>query len=216
MATTPVGLIRETSPHRAGILGSTLAGLVVVTAILLLAWMLLLPLVAQERFGAATGAELRLQGLMADPFAGRATATGWILRAGAAPDSALLARGGAALLVAPGWRAAWNAEAGTPLVIESLDLHFTELRLAPDACGQWPLLSALAALGLPYEQGGRIGPEAVPLRLVRLRLKVDSVLVRDASTDREVTRPVHWSGEFRELDHSRPVVAALLAAARRE
>lgn len=208
--------VQESSPFRAGVLGSTLAGLVLSSAILVLGWMLLLPLMAQERFVAATGAELRLQGLMADPFAGRATVTGWTLRAAAAPGAALLARGGAAELVAPSWRAAWNAGAETPLVIESLELHFTELRLAPDARGQWPLLSALASLGLPYEQGGRTGPEAVKLRLARLRLKVDTVVVRDAATGREVARPVSWSGEFRDLDHARPVVAALLAAARRE
>jgi len=212
----PGAHFQEFSSRRAGVLGSTLAGLVLVSAIFVLAWMLLLPLVAQERFIAATGAELRLQGLMADPFAGRATVTGWTLRAAAAPDSAVLARGGVAALVAPSWRAAWNAGAGAPLVIESLDLHFTEVRLAPDARGQWPLLSALAALGLPYEQGGRTGPEAVLLRLARLRLKVDTVVVRDAATGRDVARPVAWSGEFSELDHTRPVVAALLAAARRE
>jgi hypothetical protein len=56
----------------------------------------------------------------------------------------------------------------------------------------------------------------VKLRLARLRLKVDTVVVRDAATGREVARPVAWSGEFRDLDHARPVVAALLAAARRE
>lgn len=206
----------DPSPRRAGVLGSVLAGLVLASAVLVLGWMLLLPLVAQERFVAATGAELRLQGLMADPFAGRATVTGWTLRAAAAPEASLLARGGAAELVAPGWRAVWSAATETSLVIESLDLHFTELRLAPDARGQWPLLSALASLGLPYEQGGRTGPEAVPLRLTRCRLKVDTVIVRDAATGREVARPVAWSGEFHELDHARPVVAALLAAARRE
>jgi general secretion pathway protein D len=39
------------------------------------------------------------------------------------------------------------------------------------------------------------------------------VVVRDAATGRDVARPVAWSGEFSELDHTRPVVAALLAAA---
>jgi hypothetical protein len=41
-------------------------------------------------------------------------------------------------------------------------------------------------------------------------------VVRDAATGRDVARAVAWSGEFSELDHTRPVVAALLAAARRE
>lgn len=204
------------APRRGGVLGTVLAGLAVASACVVLGWMLLLPVVAQSRFSAATGADLRLQGLMGDPFAGRATVTGWTLRADPSPGAALLARGGAAELIAPGWRAAWTAETAEPLVIESLDLHLTEVRLAPDARGRWPLLAALAALGLPYEAGGRIGPDVAPLRLVRLRLMVDDVIVRDAGSGREVARPIAWSGEFRDLDHARPVVAALLAAARRD
>jgi len=204
------------SAPRGGVLGTVLAGLAVAAACAVLGWMLLLPVAAQTRFAAATGAELRLRGLMGDPFAGRATVTGWTLRADPSPGAALLARGGAAELIAPGWRAAWTAETAEPLVIESLDLHLSEIRLAPDPGGRWPLLAALAALGLPYEAGGRIGVDVAPLRLAHLRLVVDTVVVRDGPSGREVARPVAWRGEFHDLDHARPVVAALLAAARRE
>jgi hypothetical protein len=205
--------MRPCQAERGGILGWLTAGLLVVAASGVLAWMLLLPAVMQSRFTAATGAELSLRGLMGDPFAGRATVTGWTLHAG--PDSAasVLAHGGRSTLVATDWRAALDASSGEPAVIDSLDLAITEAVLAPDTRGAWPLLALAAASGLPYEKNGPtgVGPRVT---IKRLRLAVGSVIIRDAHTGREKTVPIAWRGEFRDLDHSRPLVAALLEAAR--
>ena len=194
-------------------LGWVVAALVVCCALAVLAWMLLLPGVAQSRFAAATGAELRVQGLMGDPFGGRATVTGWTLRASADPKSPLLARGGASEIVASGWQAALSGDGGKdPVVIDSISLHAAELVLAPNAKGQWPLLALGASAGLPYERGGKTG-DGPRLLVKHLRLAVDTVVVRDAASKRDTPVRVSWRGEFRDLDHSRPVVAALLAAA---
>lgn len=199
---------------RGGALGWLLAALVFCAALGVLAWIVVLPSLAQKRFAATTGgAELRVQGLMGDPFAGRATVTGWTLRASAAPDAPVLAHGGASQLVAAQWRAALGAdpEAGVA-VIDSLTLHATELVLAPNAKGQWPLLALGASAGIPYERGGKVG-EGPRVRLNHLRLRVDTLVVRDSTTGRDTPVRIDWQGEFRDLDHSRPVVAALLAAA---
>ena len=175
--------------------------------------MLLLPVAAQTRFAAATGTELRLQGLMGDPFAGRATVTGWTLRASDAPQAPVLARGGAAEIISTDWQAALGAGGDRDtVVIDSLTLHAAELFLAPDAKGRWPLLALGASAGLPYERGGKTG-EGPRVRIAHLKLSVDNVVVRDAATGRDTPVRVAWRGEFRDLDHSRPVVAALLAAA---
>jgi hypothetical protein len=197
-----------------GILAWLLAGLAFCGALAVLTWMLLLPAVAQTRFAAASGgAELRLQGLMGDPFAGRAAVTGWTLRASAAPTAPVLARGGASELSAADWRAALDADPETGIAaIDSITLRATELYLAPDAKGRWPLLSLGASAGLPYERGGKVG-EGPRVRVRHLRLFVDTVIVRDAATDRDTPVRIDWRGEFRDLDHSRPLVAALLAAA---
>lgn len=198
---------------RGGVLGWIIGALVVCAALAVLAWMLVLPAVAQSRFAAATGAELRVQGLMGDPFAGRATVTGWTLRASADPKSPVLARGGASELVSSAWQAALAADPETGVaIVDSLTLHATELLLAPDAKGRWPLLALGASAGLPYERRGKVG-EGPRVRVKHLRLVVDTVVVRDAATKRDVPVRIDWRGEFRDLDHSRPVVAALLAAA---
>lgn len=191
-----------------------LGALVFCAALAVLTWMLLLPGVAQARFAAASGgAELRVRGLMGDPFAGRATVTGWTLRASAASGAPVLARGGASELVAADWRAAMQAEPGRGVVVlDSLHLQVTELRLAPDAEGRWPVLALGAAAGLPYERGGKIG-DGPRVRVRHLRLAVETLIVRDAASGRETPVRIDWTGEFRDLDHSRPVVASLLAAA---
>jgi hypothetical protein len=197
---------------RGGILAWLAAGLVFCSALAVLAWILLLPVAAQSRFSAATGAELRVQGLMGDPFAGRANVTGWTLRASATPGAPLLARGGASEIVSTGWRAALGASTTKTVVIDKLTLRVGELVLAPDAKGQWPLLSLGAAADIPYERGGKIG-DGPRVRVKHLLLEVGTVVVRDATTARDTPVRVDWSGEFRDLEHSRPVVAALLAAA---
>ncbi len=200
--------------RRGGIAGWALGALVFCVAFGVLAWMLLLPGVAQARFATATGgAELRVRGLMGDPFAGRATVTGWTLRASAEPDARVLARGGASEVVSSDWRVALGATpAGGVVTIDSLTLRATEIVLAPDAQGRWPLLALGASAGLPYERGGKVG-DGPRVRVRHLRLAVDTVVVRDATSGRDTPVRVDWRGEFRDLDHSRPVVAALLAAA---
>lgn len=198
---------------RGGVLGWIAAAMVFCAAVSVLAWMLLLPAAAQARFAAATGAELRVQGLMGDPFSGRATVTGWTLRASSDSKAPVLARGGASEIVSTDWQAALGAGGEKEVVIiDSLNLHATELHLAPDAKGRWPLLALGAAAGLPYERGGKIG-DGPRVRVKNFHLRVDKVVVRDAASGREVPVRVDWQGEFRDLEHSRPVVAALLAAA---
>lgn len=206
------------SRQRAGVLGAILAAIVVMAAAGVLAWMLVLPGIAQARFAATTGAQLRLRGLMGDPFAGRASVTGWTLHADATPTSVVLAKGAAAEVVAPGWRGALDGTttATAPLRIESLSIRLAEVRLAPDAKGRWPLLATLAAVGLPYEVNGPIGTDAPHLHIARLQLTVETIVIRDARTARDVKVRIDWRGEFKNLTHSRPVVVALLAAARRE
>ncbi|MEN9842155.1 MAG: hypothetical protein RL376_1955 [Verrucomicrobiota bacterium] len=189
------------------------AGLMFCGATLVLGWMLLLPVVAQERFAAATGSQLQVQGLMGDPFSGTATLTGWTLRADASPTAPVLARGGVARALVPNWSAAL-AEPGTRIEIEKLELNVTEARLLPDANGRWPLLSICAAAGLPYERGGAVG-SAPRVRIRQLQLRVQTLVVRDAATGLEARIRVDWTGNFTELDHLRPVVTALLAAARK-
>jgi hypothetical protein len=191
-----------------------LGALVFCAALSVLAWILLLPGVAQARFATTTGgAELRLRGLMGDPFAGRATVSGWTLRASAAPEARVLARGGAAEIISSDWRVALGARPqGGVAVIDSLDLRVAEIVLAPEADGRWPLLALGATAGLPYERGGKIG-DGPRVRVRHLRLVVDTVIVRDSATGRDTPVRVDWRGEFRDLDHSRPLVAALLAAA---
>lgn len=201
------------APARGGILGWLLGGLIVATALAVLGWMLLLPGTVRHRFAALTGgAELALQGLMGDPFNGRATVTGWTLRASSAPEAVLLAEGGPGEVVASGWQAAVNARPGSRLVLDSARLHVTRLVLAPDASGQWTLLALAAAAGLPYDREGTIGAEAARVSIRKLSLSVESVVVRDAATARDIAVRIDWHGEFRDLDHSRPLVAALLAA----
>lgn len=200
---------------RGGVLGWLAAALVFCSALAVLAWMLLLPAVAQTRFAAGTGgAELRLRGLMGDPFAGRATVTGWTLRASADPKSPVLARGTASEIVSADWQSALGITGSgkDPVVIDKLVLHAAELVLAPDAQGRWPLLALGASSGLPYERGGKTG-DGARVRIKNLKLSVDTVVVRDAASGRNQAVRVDWRGEFRDLDHSRPVVAALLAAA---
>ncbi len=199
---------------RGGVFGWLAAGLVFCAALGALAWMMLLPAMAQTRFAAATGgAELRVQGLMADPFSGRATVTGWTLRASPAPTAPILARGLSSEVVATRWQAALAADPETGVaVIDSLTLRASELVLAPDSKGRWPLLVLGASAGLPYERGGKIG-DGPRVRVKLLRLSVDTVIVRDSSTGRDTPVRIGWRGEFKDLDHSRPVIAALLAAA---
>ncbi|MBC8010942.1 MAG: hypothetical protein H7067_12695 [Burkholderiales bacterium] len=192
-----------------------LGGVLLCAASVLLAWMLLLPGAVQSRLSAATGAQFSVQGLMGDPFAGRATATGWTLRASPALDSPLLARGGATEIVASDWRAALAGENAGSIVIDRLDLVISEAVLAPDKKGSWRLLALAAGAGLPYERDGKIG-EGPRLRIAHLRLSVETLIVRDAKTGRDTPVHIAWRGEFRELEHTRPVVAALLAAARGE
>jgi hypothetical protein len=205
------------SPARGGILGWLLAALVFCSALAVLGWMLLLPAYAQTRVSTAVGgAELRVRGLMGDPFAGRATVTGWTLRAAGpgATEAPLLARGGASEIVSQAWHTALGATPpdGGFLLIDRLTLRATELHLAPDADGRWPLLALGATAGLPYERGGKIG-DSPRVRVKHLVLQVETVLVRDATTGRDTPVRIDWRGEFRDLEHSRPVVAALLAAA---
>lgn len=191
-----------------------IGGLVFAAAAAVLAWMLLLPSALESRFAAATGASLRLQGLSGDPFSGKASVTGWTLRETDAPGSPVLARGAASALHAPGWRASLNASDTAPVVIDRLDIHLVEARLAPDANGRWPLLAVAAASGMPYERGGPVGDESPRVRIKKLRLRVETLIVRNAATGQETPVRIDWSGEFADLDHTRPVVAALLAAAR--
>jgi hypothetical protein len=203
--------LRPRAPRRGGALGSALAALVFCAAVGVLAWMLLLPGLASARFATTTGgAELRLRGLMGDPFAGRATVSGWTLRASAAKDAPLLARGGPAEILAREWRSALG-DSPEALRIDQATVHATELHLLPDARGRWPLLALGASAGLPYERGGPVG-ESPRVRVGHLRLRVDTVVVLDAGSGRATPVRVDWQGEFHELDHSRPIVAALLAA----
>lgn len=201
-------------PRRGGVLGWLAAALVFCAALAALAWMLLLPAAVQSRFTASTGgAELRVRGLMGDPFSGRATVTGWTLRASAAPDARVLAHGAASEIVSSDWQSALrSAGASEPVTIGQVTLHANELFLAPDARNRWPLLALGAAVGLPYERDGKTG-DGPRVRVKHLRLVVDSVVVRDAASGRDTPVRIDWRGEFRDLDHSRPVVAALLAAA---
>ncbi len=182
-------------------------------ASLVLAWMLLLPLAAQARFAATTGAQLQVQGLMGDPFGGTATVTGWTLRAEESATAPVLARGGAAHAVAPNWSAALEAAPGTRIEIEKLEISVIEARLLPDATGRWPLLAVCSAAGLPYERGGAVG-SAPRVRIKHLHLRVENLVVRDAASGRETRVRVDWTGDFTDLDHLRPVVTALLAASR--
>lgn len=200
--------------RRGGALAWVIGALCFAAAALTLAWMLLLPAAVQSRFAAATGgADLALRGLAGDPFAGRATVTGWTLRATASPSSPVLASGGPSSLLAPGWREALGAAPGSAATIDEIDLHVAEARLAPDTKGRWQLLSLAAAAGLPYERGGAIG-DGPRVRVRRLRLRVDTLLVLDGNTGRETRVAVAWRGEFTDLDHLRPVVAALFEAVR--
>jgi len=205
--------LRLAEPRRGGVLATLAAALVFCAALAVLAWMLLLPVAAQSRFASSTGTELRVQGLMGDPFSGRATVTGWTLRSAPSPQAPVLARGGASEIISTDWQAALGlGEEKKTVLIDSLTLHATELHLAPDAKGRWPLLSLGASVGIPYERGGKIG--AGPrVKIKRLDLFVDTVVVRDAASGRDTPVRIGWRGEFRDLDHSRPVVAALLAAA---
>ncbi len=198
---------------RGGILVRLVGGLVFLAAAATLAWMLLLPLAVQSRFASATGAQLLVRGLMGDPFAGRATVTGWTLRAGPAPDAPVLARGGASEIAAADWQAALSSGPGGTALIDSLDLAVTEAVLAPDAKGAWLLLALAATAGLPYEKAGPVG-EGPRVKIARLRLAVETVVIRDARTGRETSVRIAWRGEFRNLTQTKPVLAALLAAAR--
>lgn len=206
----PVRPFRNT---RGGILGWLAGGLVVLVAAGALAWMVLLPGALQSRFNAATGAQLRVQGLMGDPFAGRASVTGWTLRADAAPNARVLARGGSSSIFTPDWRATLATDPYGTAVIDTLDLAVTEVVLAPDASGAWPLLSLAAACGLPYEKTGPAG-DGPRIRIQRLRLAVETAVVLDARTGAEIPVRIAWRGEFRDLDHTRPILAALLEAVR--
>ena len=175
---------------RGGVLGWLVGALVFGAALAVLAWMLLLAGLAQARFAAGTGgAELRLRGLMGDPFAGRATVTGWTLRVSADPKSPVLARGAASEIVSSGWQAALGitGPGKGPVVIDKLVLTATELVLAPDAQGRWPLLALGASAGLPYERGGKTG-DGPRVRIQHLKLNVDTVIVRDAATGRTLQR----------------------------
>lgn len=206
--------LHRSRPRRGGVAGWALGALVFCAALAVLAWMLLLPGLAQTRFNAATGgAELRLRGLMGDPFTGRATVAAWTLRASDGPGAPVLARGGASEIVSTDWRVALGgAPVGGAATIDSLTLRVTEMTLSPDAQGRWPLLALGASAGLPYERGGKVG-DGPRVRVKLLRLSVDTVVVRDGATGRDTPVRLDWRGEFRDLEHSRPVVAALLAAA---
>ena len=204
---------RPRSGTRGGVLAWLAGGLVFLAAAATLAWMLLLPVAVQSRFAAATGAQLLVRGLMGDPFAGRAAVTGWTLKADAAPGSRVLARGGASSVVAPDWQAALDAAPGETAVIDSIDLAITEAVLAPDAKGTWPLLALAAAAGLPYEKDGPAG-DGPRVKIKRLRLAVETVIVRDAHTGRDTPVRIAWRGEFQNLGNTKPILAALLAAVR--
>lgn len=215
---------RPTSPRltsataRPAASGHIVSGLIAVVAVLgagaVLAWMLLLPFAMQAKFLAATGAELRISGLMGDPFSGRARVTGWILRRDASAQAPILARGGPSSVFASTWREAFVAKTNLgPVVIDELNLHITEAFLAPDARGEWPLLALGAAAGLPFEIAGPIG-DGPRVRIRHLQLFVEKVRVLDARTGAETTVRIAWRGEFRDLDHTRPVLTALLAAVR--
>jgi hypothetical protein len=209
----PIAAAAYAAPaRRGGILAGLAAALVFAAALAVLGWMLLAPALAQERFATATGAELRLDGLMADPFGGRATVSGWAVRASAAPKAPQLAHGGASSAATAAWPTLLAASAGESVVVDEVTLDVTTLTLAPDAKGQWPLLALAAASGLPYECGGPIGPEAPRVKIKLLRLKVAALVVRDAASKRDVSVPIAWKGEFRDFDHTRPLVSALLAA----
>ena len=203
---------RPTS-RRGGIGAWLLGGLLIGGALATLAWMLLLPGIVQSRFSALSGgAALNLQGLMGDPFTGRATVTSWQLRASEAADAPILAEGKTSQLLASDWQRALDARPGASVTLDSAEIHVTRLVLAPDAAGKWPLLALAAAAGLPYERQGPVGAESPRVRVKKLLLRVDSVVVRDARTGRDQTVRIDWRGEYRDLDHSRPLVAALLAA----
>ncbi|MCU0792932.1 MAG: hypothetical protein MUE42_08800 [Opitutaceae bacterium] len=205
---------RPQSTRRGGVIAWCLGALATMAAIVVLGWMLLLPGVVQSRFLAATGAQLRFQGLMGDPFAGRATVTGWTLHASAAPDARLLARGGPSEITAADWRAALATDPTDGVAtIDSLRLTITDALLAPDAKGTWPLLALGAASGLPYELNGPIG-QTPRIRIRHLALAVDTVRVRDGRTGAEVPVRIAWRGEFRDVTHTRPILTALLAAVR--
>ena len=211
----PTASARKKPSRHGGVLPWLIGGVAVCAAAAILAWMVLLPRAVQAKLSAATGAQFQVEGLMGDPFNGRATAKSWTLRASAAPDSPVLARGTAAEIVASDWRAALDENGPDTVVIDRLDLKVTEAVLAPDANGSWRLLTLAAGSGLPYERGGKVGAETARVRINHLRLSVETLVVRDAKTDLETPVRIRWSGEFRDLDHSKPVVAALLAAAAR-
>ncbi len=212
-ANTSTSRAARQSPRRGGVGAWLLGGLLICGALATLAWMLLLPGLVQSRFSTLSGgAALSLQGLMGDPFAGRATVTGWQLRASQDPNAKILAEGKTSQLLATDWQRALDARPGASVVLDSAEIHATRLVLAPDADGKWPLLALAAAAGLPYESRGPIGAEAPRVRVKKLLLRVDAVVVRDARTGRDQTVRIDWRGEYRDLDHSRPIVAALLAA----
>ena len=202
--------------RRGGVLVWRIGAALVCAALGVLAWMVVLPRAVESRLAAVTGARFQVTGLMGDPFGGRATATGWVLRATDAENAPVLARGGRAEIVVPDWRGAIGDGGAKPekFEIERLDLNITDLDLSPDATGAWPVLALAAAAGMPYEHGGKIGPSP-RLRVKRLKLRVAQVTVKDAATGRATPMRIDWQGEFRDLDHSRPVVTALLAAAGR-
>jgi len=212
--TSPSPSVPVFAHRKGGVFTWLIGGLVFLAAAAVLVWMLLLPAAVESRFAATTGASLRLQGLAGDPFSGKATVTGWTLRENDTPTSPVLARGAASALHAPDWQGNFNRSGGELVVIDQLDIHLFDARLAPDPDGRWPLLAIAAAAGLPYERGGPIGDESPRLLIKKLRLRVDTILVRDAATGRETPVRIDWRGEFTELDHTRPIVAALLAAAR--
>lgn len=207
--------------RRGGILVWLIGGLLFCAALGVLVWMVLLPSAVESRLAAVTGAQFRVRGLMGDPFAGRATATDWTLRASEDPASPVLARGGASEIVVADWRTALENVSGdgaataAPVTVDRLNLVVLEAALAPDAKGAWPLLSLAAAAGLPYERGGAIG-DGPRVRVKHLRLRVDTIIVRDAATGRDTPVRIDWRGEFRDLDHAKPVVTALFAAVRGE
>lgn len=203
------------SSRRGGVWPWLIGGLVCCAALAVLAWMVLLPGAVQAKLAAATGGQFKLEGLMGDPFSGRATAKSWTLRASASPESPILARGTAAEIVASGWRDTLSEDGPDTVVIDRLDLTVAEAVLAPDVNGTWRLLTLAAGSGLPYERGGKIGETTAHVRIKHLRLSVETLIVRDAKTDLETPVRIAWRGEFHDVDHTRPVVAALLAAAAR-
>ena len=200
-------------PRSGGILARALVCLLALGAAAVLAWMLLLPAAVQSRFAAAVGAELRLHGLAADPFSGRATVTGWTLHANESPEAPVLARGGASRVVTSDWHAALADPAPATMIFDQLQLHVTEALLAPDPEGRWPLLGLAAAAGLPYEKGGPVG-EGPRLLIRRLSLKIDTVIVKNAHDGSTVPVPIGWRGNFDDLDHTRPVLESILTAVR--